>query len=125
MERGDKESGSLLPPIMLQCGTLLSSNFLPHGFFVLVGPDLAGHHVAELGELDLPGPVSVELVDHLQQLRLGGIHPHGPHQIRVIVSEILLFPKSEPHSVAQLPCGDGPATISVKQIECLSEREES
>ena len=107
MERGDKESGSLLSPIMLQCGTLLSSNFLPHGFFVLVGPDLAGHHVAELGELDLPGPVSVELVDHLQQLCLSGVHPHGPH------------------GVSQLSGGDCSASISVKQVECLSEREES
>ena len=108
MERGDKESCSLLYSTPVQCCTIsiLSSNFLPHGFLVVIRADLAGHHVTELGKLDLPGPVSVELVDHLQQLRLGGVHPHGPH------------------GVAQLSGGDCAATISVKQVECLSERDQ-
>ena len=107
MERGDKEWCSLLYSSPGQRCTILSQHFLPHSFLVLILPDLAGHHVAELGELNLPGPVSVELVDHLQQLCLSGVHPHGPH------------------GVSQLSGGYCSASISVKQVECLSEREES
>ena len=110
MERGDKEWCSLLYSLyystLLQCCTILSHNFLPHSFLVVILAHLAGHHVTELGKLNLPGAVTVELVDHLQQLRLGGVHPHGPH------------------GVAKLSGGDCPATISVKQVECLSEKDQ-
>ena len=37
----------------------------PHHVLVVVLGHLGGHHVAELGELDLPGPVRVVLVNQI------------------------------------------------------------
>ena len=74
----------------------------PHGLLVVVVAHPAGHHVAELRELDLARAVCVELVDHLEELGLGGGHAHAPH------------------GVAQLPGGDGPTPVSVKHVERLS-----
>ena len=82
---------------------LTISHFLPYSLLVVRLSHLARHHVTKLGELNLPGTVSVELVDHLQQLCLGGIHAHGSH------------------GVAQLTGRYRPTTVSIKHVECLSE----
>ena len=40
---------------------------------------LARHHREELGEVDRPVPVRVDLVDHVLQLRLGRVLPQRTH----------------------------------------------
>ena len=40
---------------------------------------LAGHHRQELGKVDRAVPVHVDLVDHVLQLRLGGVLPERAH----------------------------------------------
>merc|ERR1711998_665155 len=64
---------------------------------------ILGHQVEELGKVDGSGGVSIDFVDHVLELSLGGVLPEGAH-----------------HS-PQLLGGDGAVAILVEKGEGLFE----
>ena len=57
-----------------------------HGLHVRVLHKECGAKLAELGKLDLPAPVLVNLQQQVLQLLLGGPEPHGTHNLAKVIS---------------------------------------
>ena len=66
-------------------------------------PHLAGHHLEELGELDLAGAVGVNVGDHLLELLLLDLEAEGAH------------------GGLELAVVDGARVVSVEQVERLAD----
>ena len=64
-----------------------------HGLHVGILHQEGGTQLTELGELNLPGAVLVDLEQEVLQLLLGGSEAHGPHDLAQVISrqEVLLL----------------------------------
>ena len=75
----------------------------PHGLGVGVLHQELGAQLAELGELDLPGTVLVDLGQDVHQLLLAGPEPHGAQDLVKVVrgQEVLLLGVEQVETVLQ------------------------